>query len=782
MSEPKVVGKSVPRIDAVEKVTGRAQYAIDLTLPDMVHGVCARSAVAHANLIGIRTEEAREHPDVLEIITGTDILSRGWFPHYGHAIVDHPILALEKIRFVGEPVALVLAETRRAAAEAADLIEIEYDELPRVMNIEEALDENAPIVHDRSYEANEAGFLEHEGAPEIEAGVPNVFAVSTEGWGDVENALRDADVVVEETFRYPITYGYAMEPYNALAQYVGGELTIWTTAQHPYMVRDELARIFGLPLSALRVHVPYLGGGYGTKSYTKVEPLAAIGAIVTGRPAQVILSIDESILTTRAESAVIKGGTAFAEDGMILARWFDLAVDAGAYADSSPMVAAKMANRCSGPYLIPNLRVRSRTIYTNTIPASSLRGFGGPQAVFAGESLMDMGAEALGMDPYELRVRNLATRGEVFYPGMRALDSDLHEDIDILVKNLQWLDRTEKKYQGIGFALAATNPGDRYPIASALIRMHHDGTATLMCGATEMGQGSRTVLTQIAAEELGLPMEAVSISPIDTSAGAFHRTTGASRSTTLAGLAIQLAVADLMSRIIKLAAEAWGVESAEIRSTRGGVLVADEFNDFGEVLRAWYGTANGEAIGFGATRRAGELVELPIFWEVGVTGVEIEVDPETFAVTTKRLVTVGDCGFAINPQLVKGQEQGAAIGGLGVATSEELIYEGSEPINASIVDYRVPRITDWPENVEVILAERGDGVGPYGARGSGEGSVHPMVAAMASAVTRAIGVRPTRLPMTPERLWRAVHRIDGTTTPDDGAKVEHGRGAGTDKL
>lgn len=763
-AEFEVVGIDAERVDARDKVTGRAIYTVDMTAPRQLHGAVVRSRVAHGRIRKVDTSKALEQPEVVAVVTGQDIVDLGLFPRYGHVIVDHPILAIDKVRFIGEPVALVVAESRLAAKRAAQEVAIDYQELPRLVTVDAALADDAPLIHDETYTLSEVRLNEDERFEGPHTS--NVMSSTEHGWGDVEKGFAESDTIVEAIFRYPMTYGYAMEPYNALAQFVEDTVTVWSTAQHPYMVRGELSRILHLPQSRIRVVAPYLGGGYGSKSFTKVEPLAVIGAMVTGRPVKVVLDIDESIYTTRADSAVIHGKTGFSSDGRILVRSFDIVVDGGAYADSSPLVAGKMANRCSGPYTIPNLAVRTRTIYTNTIPASSLRGFGGPQGVFAGESLMDMGARALDMEANELRALNLARRGEEFHPGKRALDSDLHADLELLVKEVG-ADRTPASLDGgIGTAVAATDPGDRYPISTALVRIHSDGTAAVLTGATEMGQGSRTALSQIAAEELGLPLTDVAIVQSDTGIGPFERSTGASRTTTLTGLAIQRAATDARSRIRSMAVEMLASgDGGDVEVERGGVMVGDQFLSYGEVIRSWFGTAGGEVVGFGSTRREDHLTDIPIFWEVGVVSVEIDVDRDTGKIDVSRIVTVGDCGFAINPRQVHGQEVGAALGGLGAALTEEIVYEGSEPINASIVDYRVPRIDDWPEAASTLLAERRDGAGPYGSRGSGEGAVHPIGAAVANALEDATGVRITELPLTPERVWRALResQMEGRT-------------------
>ncbi|MBE2319479.1 xanthine dehydrogenase family protein molybdopterin-binding subunit [Solirubrobacter sp. CPCC 204708] len=725
----KVAGQSVPRVDGPAKVTGRARYALDLTVPGMTHGAVARSDRAHARILSVDTGEAEAVNGVLEVITGASLAPLDL--RFGHVVRDHPALAVDRVLYHGEPVALVVAETRRAAERAARLVSVDYEDLPAVMDADEALGEGAPVLHPERIERTKDEGLDQGG----EALVGNLCAAADFGWGDVDAALAAADLVLEGEYRYPMLYGYAMEPYNAIASFEEGSLVVYSTAQHPYMVREDLARIFALPLARVRVVVPYVGGGYGSKSYTKVEPLAALGAYVTGRPVRVALSVEESILTTRSDGARVRARSAFAADGTLLARDFDVVMDSGAYTDNSPVVCAKLANRCFGPYRIGAVRVRVRSAFTNTVPASSLRGFGAPQGNLAGELQMDDAADRLGIDALALRLKNVVRPGEEILPGKRGIDADLPADLDLLTTSLGWPNAPEGR--GIGFGISASDAG-AHPTSVAMVRLHADGSASAAVGATELGQGSRTVLSQILAEQLGLPMEKVAIVAADTGVTPYERTTGASRTTALVGRSLMAACADAKRRVAELAGE--GAE-------------------FADAIKAFFG-AGGEIIGVGAVRRHGEFRKMPPFWEIGCSGVVAAVDAETGRVRVEQLSTVGDVGFAINPALVHGQDLGAATMGLGAALSEQLVYDGQTLANPNVVDYRVPRCSDIPERLDQILAQRQDGIGPYGAKGAGEGTLNPVGAAVAAAVGRIVGRYPRELPLTPERVWRLAQTED----------------------
>ncbi len=756
----RVAGHSVRRADAVEKVTGAAVYTVDVGLRDSLHGFVVRSERAHATIREIDRSAALAMPGVAAVITSEDFV--GLSPRFGHIVADHPILAIERVRYWGEPVALVVADSYDLAADAAAQVIVRYDDLPAVMDVTTALQPDAPVLHTEDYEHGDESFRTLSGGAGDHAddAHPNICHVSRIGWGDVDAALEQAHLVVENEARYPMLYAYAMEPYNAVAQFTDEGLEVTTTAQHPYQVREDLARIFALPYSRVRVRVPYIGGGYGSKSYTKVEPLAAVGAWVTRRPVKVVLTVEESIYTTRVDSAIVKIRSGFDAEGRFLARDIDITMDSGAYADNSPLVLGKAVNRSFGPYKVPNVRVVGRSVYTTTAPASSYRGFGAPHGNLAGEVNLDRAAEQLGIDPLEIRRRNLVGPGEELLPGKRGLDADIAADLDMIVEKLQ--DGIAKapqdgKLRGYGFGCSASDAG-AFPISTASVRALCDGSVLVLTGSTEMGQGSRTALGQIAGELLGVGMDRVRVVQSDTSSTPYERTSGASRTTTLAGLAIQKACVDLRRRAREMAAEIAGVDVAEVTDADGGVTIPDGTTlDFETIVTRWFGSRAGEITGIGLVRKGDETAKMPPFWEIGAVGVTVAIDPETGHVAVEHLVTVGDVGFAINPAAVHGQDLGAATQGLGAALFEELVYDGPHPLNPNVVDYRVPKVHDTPHRIDTLLAERRDGIGPFGAKGSGEGALNPIGGAVASAIARATGKWPTEAPMTPERVWKLLN-------------------------
>ncbi len=850
---------AVLRCDAWDKVTGRARYAIDMALPNMAHAAVVRSERAHARIISIDRAEAEAAPGVIAVVAADDLGDLG--RRFGHIVCDHAILAVDKVRYYGEPVAAVVAETPHQAADAAELVWVDYDDLPALTDAAAALASDV-LIHEQSYLEPGQKFLDVSPAVSTD----NAAHRSELAWGDAEAALAEAAKVVETTTTFPLVYGYAMETYNALADWQPGALHVVSTAQHPLMVRKELARLFSLPLAAVRVEVPYIGGGYGSKSYTKLEPLAAAASWAAGRPVKVTTDVEAAMYTTRADGALVTVRTGFDTDGCICARDIDIRFDTGAYADNSPLVLTKSINRSFGPYRVPNLRVRGIAVYTNTSPASSYRGFGAPQAALAGELNMDMAAEELGIDPVELRRRNLLAPGDTIIDGKRPLDADLAADLDAIVAALDCPAPTHAHapahvadsasaadpasaptavpirdaapqpgtLRGRAVAITASDAGAS-PISTAQVRMHADGSVTLLTSSTEMGQGSRTALAQIAARELCVPVDAVAVGQSDTRFTPFEWTTGASRTTTVVGLAVQAACDDLWRTLRVWAAKSAGVpvEQVEVRDglihapaapangsdapqsgpvpragagtasadgsdvpqsgpavpagagaasvgsdapksgsvpRSGAPAVSADGSDSGAephgasalmpsaVIRQWFGADAGEVVGLGVVRRDGTTAVLPPFWEIGAVGVEVSVDEATGEVAVEHLVTVGDVGHAVNPDLVKGQDLGAATQGLGIALWEEMVYDGEQLTNPNLVEYRVPRLRDTPRRITSVLAERGDGAGPYGAKGAGEGALNPVPAAVAAAVGRAVGVWPTELPLTPPRVWSLLQQ------------------------
>ena len=744
-----VVNHSVPRRDGRVKVTGRATFVSDLRLIGMAYAKVLRSPYAHAKIVSIDTSRAEARRGVYCVLTGNNL--EGLNPYYGHAVKDHPLLAIEKVRYAGEPVAAVVAVDERTAFEALEYIDVKYEELKPVLTPQEAMEKDAPLIHQRKFEAGALRGFEGE----VTAGKgTNICQEHHLKWGDVEKAFKEAAAVVEGEYYFPMTYAYAMEPYVAIAEVSDEGVTIYSSAQHPFMVRHDLKSVFNLPVSAVRLIVPFVGGGYGSKSYTKIEPLVAACSWKAKRSVKLQLTVEEAMLTTRSDDAYTWMRTAVDANGKIIVRQARIYMNTGAYAENSPLVVEKSTNRCVGPYAIPNVQIDNYSFYTNTVPASSYRGFGCAQVTLPGESQIDELATKIGKDPYEFRLMNAAKPGEEFFPGMRPFDGTLKEDLEIAAKAVGWKEPLEKG-RGRGVACSGSDAG-AYPLTSTAIRVYADGSASLMTGSTELGQGSHTVLPQIAAEELGIPVDNVRVVSSDTAITPYDRSTGASRTTTLMGRAVMEASREAIQQMVKMAADVLKVKVEEIQVIKGGVRCGEAQLNWSGVISKYYALPDGEVIGRAYIRKDGDFAKLPVFWEVACTGVELSVDEETGKIQMEKLATVGDVGLAINPALAEGQDIGAATMGMGIGLFEELVYDGPQLVNGSILDYRVPRFSDLPKKVELHLVQNQDGVGPYGAKGGGEASLNSMPANIANAVDRATGVRIREAPLTPERVWRAL--------------------------
>jgi len=754
---PTVVGTAMRRVDAVEKVTGAARFTGDLIVPEMLHGRVLRSSSPHARIARLDVSAAARLAGVRAVLTGADLLSEGFAgtdPYYGHAIKDRPIVAIDRVRFAGEPVAAVAADDPATADEALLAIQVEYEDLPAVTTVQAALAAGAPRLHEGPLRPG----LFH-GLGELHREEGNICYHYHFARRDVARALAAADVVVEGEYTFPAVYQYAMEPHTVIAQWGTDGLTIWACCQHPYLVRAELAEMFGLSLSGVRVIVPYIGGGFGSKSYTKMEPITAALARKAGRPVRIVNRVDEAMVTTRRHNMTCSMRTAATRDGRVVARQCRIWLDTGAYADNGPRVAATAGDAAPGPYRWQAVDVDAWAIYTNTPPAGSYRGFGATHLQWIGESQIDALARKVGQDPLTFRQRNLLRPGEDVRPGGKPLDADLVGDVTKVAAAIGWgAPKPPLVGRGVGVGLLAAGA---HPVSTAAIRLQVDGTAVLLVSTSELGQGARTVFTQIVAEELALPPDRIRVMGADTQFTPYDRSTGASRSTTLAGKAVQHAAADLRDQLVAIAGGTWGLPHASLGVRDAAVWHETERLSYPDLIRKHFGMAGGELIGRGEVRPqrgTGSYAEGPVFWEVCVGGAEVELDPETGQIRVRRLASVADVGKAINPQLVEAQDEGACLQGLGNALFEEMLFENGHIVNGSLLEYRVPTTADLPDEYRSILVENADGPGPYGAKGVGEGALAAVPAAIVNALAD-LGVEMRELPLTPERVWRRVREL-----------------------
>ena len=726
----KYVGHNVRRVDGIDKVTGKAKFVGDIAVPGMLYGKILRSPYPHARILSIDAKAAEDLPGVTAVLTAADIEDVN--PIYN----GRPVIAMNKVRYVGEPVAAVAALDVASAEEALSRIQVNYEELPAVTGIAAAIKNGAPLVHE-----DKSG---------------NIGAHESVSRGDVDEGFAQSDEVVEDTFTFPMVYHYAMEPHSVIAHYGEEEITVWSSAQHPFQVRGDIARIFKVPPSRVRIIINYLGGGYGRKSYTKFEPLVVALARKAKQPVRICNSVGESMVTVRRHGARVRVKTGVKRDGMIMAREAEIYLDTGGYDDNGPQVTARAATRVLGPYWIPNIRTNAYQVYTNTGSAGSYRAIGAPQVIYAGESQIEMAAAKIGMDPAELRMKNLLKKGQELRPGLKGIDANLATTLKCLVRESGWRKARKKNHAAVGMGCAITNAGAT-PVSVALIRMQSDGMANIAAGSTEMGQGVRTTLTQIAAEELTLPMENFRMLGADTKVTPYDSSTGSSRSTTLMGTAVQKAARDLKQQFVTIGAKTMGVRPSQVRVEEGALVCGESRLTFKEAFEKRFGKGSGgEMIGRGEAGPEITGNKLPVFWEVGMGSAEVAVDRETGEVRLKRFFSVADVGKAIHPEHCVAQEEGAVMQGIGHTFFEQLIYDNGQLLNPNLVDYRVPTFSDVPEEFHTALVENGDGPGPFGVRGMAEGGILSVAPSVCNAIARATGVRIKDLPLTPERVWRAL--------------------------
>ncbi|MBI4526871.1 MAG: xanthine dehydrogenase family protein molybdopterin-binding subunit [Deltaproteobacteria bacterium] len=759
-------GKSPRRLDYEAKVTGRAEYLADMKLAGVCHGKILRSPFPHAKIVRIDVARALKIPGVVAVLTRDDILSNeGIEPYYGPVFNDQTIVAVDKVRHVGDPVAAVAALEPDAAKEALDRIDVEYQELPAVLDVHEALKRGAPLVHE-TVRIPTSGFADLAELRPVEG--TNVCTHFKLNKGDVEKGFADSDLIFEDTFTLPATQHAFLEPHACIASVQrDGRITVWSTTQNPFVVRTQLSNIFRVPVSKVRVVVPYLGGGYGGKVYPKVEPLTVALAIKAQRPVRLVLSREEVFVTITKHAAVIRMKTGVKNDGTLVARECEVWLDTGAYAEIGPRVAKKSGYTAAGPYRIPNLKIDSLSVYTNKPPAGAFRGFGVSQSAWAHESQMDIIAAALKMDPLKIRLQNGYDEGNEFVTGERLHSIGFKRCVKEAAKAIGWgkgvqefkssrvhgNEEDVRRGKGIACLIKATITPS---ISCAVVKLNEDGSATIYAGTVEMGQGSETTLAQIAARELGIPFKDIHVTGVDTDVVPYDLTTSSSRSTFHMGKAVQLAARDLKAQLKKIVAQEYGLPANQIKLADGRILLPEAALEYKDVLFKRFGMRGGTLSGQGLvkTKLVNEKGEktTSAFWFLGAGAAEVEVDCETGKLKLVKYVTAVDVGRAISVLGCKQQLTGASITGMGQALFEELVYDNGQPLNPNFIDYVLPSLGDMPEVIEPIIVEVPQKDGPFGAKGIGETALIPVAPAIANAVFDAVGVRIKDLPIKPEKI------------------------------
>jgi xanthine dehydrogenase molybdenum-binding subunit len=757
VSEYHSIGKRIPKPDGVAKVTGQAIYGHDLRIPGMLSGAIKYSQYAHARVLNIDTSRAKNLRGVKAVVTGAD--NPPTLFGYGH---DNTPLKAEKVRWLGDGVAAVAAIDKDTAQEALALIEVEYEPLPTVFDPRQALAGDAPLIHENRES--------------------NLFQRFDVHHGDAERALDEADVVVEDTFELGYATSVALEPSFALASWdTRGNLTLYSTTQVPFLLQRDLAEALGIPGRKIKVIQPAIGGAFGRGlDIYPFEPIAAMLARASGKPVRLAYDRQEEFLAAPVRQPIqIKMISGAKRDGTLWVRYCESLMDIGAYVSWGAVTPLVMIETAGSLYRVPHARFIANLVYSNNPVTGAVRGFGNPQSTFYVESSMEHLAEELGIDPLEFRLQNANRPDEETPQGLRITSCGLRECLTGAAEKIGWENRSQGHSNGNGalrrgIGIASTlNVGGGARIyrsdgCGATVKVDDFGRVALITGATEIGQGSDAALTQIVAEVLGVAAEDVQLMNDDSDLKPWDVGVHASRTTFIAGKAAQMAALKARGMIFETAAKLLKAEPADLVIVDRTISVKDDpqrsislekavrarhFQDGGEVINAqvFYDPPN-------------EMVDKDTYrgnisaaYGFGAHAAEVEVDTETGQVRVLHIAAAHDVGFAINPMYVEGQIEGGIHMGLGYALYESLQVVDGRVLNPNLVDYKLATTLDMP-HIDVIIVETHDPEGPFGAKGVGEMGVNPVAAAIANAVNNAIGARITSLPITPEKVLRALRQ------------------------
>jgi CO/xanthine dehydrogenase Mo-binding subunit len=708
--------------------------------------------------LGYDVSQALAAEGVVAVITGDDVgLGR-----MGAFIKDEHAIAKGKVLYVGEPVAAVAAETEAQARAACRLIKVDYEELPAVLSPEEGIAAGAPILHEELasyFKVFDAG---SEG---------NVASRTVLEEGDIASAWADCEVVVEGEYTTQPQAHLAMEPCGALAEVdANGRVTLWSANQSVFRVQANVCESLGLPMSKLRCLTPRVGGGFGNKMEAHVQPITVALALKCGRPVKMILTREEDFEIVRARHPFrIRMKTGAKKDGTLVARECEVLLDCGAFGDDSPGVLGYSLLMASGPYRFPNIKCHGRLVYTNKLRFGAFRGFGNPQVTFAGEQQIDEIARRLDIDPFEIRRRNVLRPDDQWFVGPKVASNGLLDCLDRIEAESGWKSRSRVSLDGKrrGFGLAVTGHISGLLGTGAIVRMLEDGTISLNTGATDIGQGSDTVLAQICAETLKVPLEQVSVASPDTDGSPYNWGTTASRVTYTTGRAVAAAAAEVVAQVKRHAAAMLDCDEAllEIREGgRVGVIGANTDLPFAAISARAHWAEGGPIVGTKTlvfeqpTHDPKRAVALGLpFPRIGVFSfaaqlTEVEVDDATGQTKVIETWSAADVGRAINPRLVEVQLEGGFVQGMGYALTEEMVWDGPRLANPSLMDYKIPTFLDAPHRIHSYIVEHREPDGPFGAKGAGEIGINTVPACIANAVFDATGFRHHHLPLSSERV------------------------------
>jgi 4-hydroxybenzoyl-CoA reductase alpha subunit len=747
--EHDVVGKRVPNVDSNVKVTGRAIYASDLNLPEMLFGKILRSPYPHARIKNIDVSEAKKLPGVCAVVTAEDTLKINYLVQ-GPPFDDKPVLAYGKTRYIGDEVAAVAAVDERTALRALDLIKIEYEPLPAVFDPEEAMKEGAPVIHDNRPD--------------------NISARTERNYGNVEKAFAESDYVFEDRYVTQAVSHCCLETRASLARWDSNvNLEIWSSTQSPYFVRKELAHVFAIPPTKVRVHQIHVGGGFGARSKVcEDEGIAALLALKTGRPVKITYTREEELTATRIRHPmIITLKTGVRKDGTLLARHMRIITDNGAYTHTGPGVQGVAGMVAASLYRVPNVRVEGYLVYTNKHFGGPFRGYGNPQATFAIESQMDLIATKLNIDPIELRIRNANQPGDTTACGWKIGSCALQECLERVREEIKWEEKKKNPVPGRGIGVGCMIHASGFKVyldgewSSAIVKVTHDGMVEVYCGATDMGTWSKTSLAQVASEELGIPVDLIKMITMDTETTPIDLGAWGSRTIFIAGNAVKMAAAEAKQQLLEAAGKLLEVNPLELTIADGQIFITtDPYKkiSIGEAVLASKERVGQAVYGKGHYEPEAELLDrstgmgnISEAYTFSAQAVEVELDEETGTVKPLRIIAAHDCGYPINPTAVEGQIEGAVAQGLGYALMENHSYDNGRVLNDTLVDYKIPTAMDVPPIKALMLGY--EPKGPFGAKGVGEPGLVGIAPAVANAIFNATGVQIKTLPLSPEKVY-----------------------------
>lgn len=774
------VGKGISRLDGIEKVTGEAQYVHDIKLQGMLYAKVKTSPYAHARILSIDTSKAKALFGVKAILTGAEASQK-----LGIYMVDRPILAVGKVRYFGEAVAAVAAIDIDTAEKAIELIEVVYEELPVIQEVEEALKPDAVLVHE---EMASNKWIENVFSPEIGTNIANHFKLRK---GNLEKGFEEADLIVENKFTQPQVLHIPLETHNVVAKWGNGDkIKVWSSAQAPFAIRDLMSVALGIPKQNIDVTVPYVGGGFGGKAGIHLEALVALlSKAAKGKPVKLAPTREEETSTLPCRQGLVaRIKTGVKKDGKIVSEEIEYLWDAGAYADYGVNIGRAAGYSAAGPYEIDNIKVDSYTIYTNHIFGTAYRGFGHAEFFWAVERQRELIAKELKMDPLEFRLKNLLKPGSTTITGEIITENtgNVGKCLSIVAEKIGYnkpkteeeraLEESTGKYKGKGIAVLHKAPAmPTFSASSALIQMNEDGSVRFNVGGIDFGQGTYTALAQIIGERLHIPIEKIHVvADTNTDAAPYDWQTVASRMTVLVGNAVIEACDDIMEQIFELGEIVLHAAKHELAIGDECIYVKQhpENKLYYKQIAVGYSFPNGNSIGGPIIGRGKSIAQglcnldketgqgrPALDWTFGAHGIEVEVNKNTGDIEILKIVSAFDVGKVMNEMLLKGQVVGGIVQGIGTALSEGMIYnDKGRLLTRNFVDYKIPTMRDLPKKIELHFVETPQLDGPYGARGCAE---HPMISitsAIGNAIADATKIEIFELPFSQDKVYRALNK------------------------